>query len=186
MVAAAAVATILGLTSVHANGATQSRTAAQHLDSMVLQQLTGRPDSIPVETIVPVLGPDYTSVDTITQPRPCPPDATRAERRACRAERFALGIDSLVGTRSIAFYPTTMQAEPRGMLRMIYPAYFYVYVSPADVEVHMPVERGVSQYVTMLNFDADGVRGYSAKKVLSQWVITFSVGTPGDSYDFVM
>lgn len=149
------------------------------------QSITASRDSVPVETIVPVMKPDYTSVDTLT--RDISADATpdtRAARRAQRAQQFAYGIDSLVASKSYAFYPTTMQAAPKGMMRMIYAEYFYLYFSPVDLEVHLPVERGVTQYVSMLNFDADTISGYEAAKHQSQWFISFSAVYEDDNYDF--
>ena len=77
-----------------------------------------------------------------------------------------------------------MQAAPKGMMRMIYAEYFYLYFSPVDLEVHLPVERGVTQYVSMLNFDADTISGYEAAKHQSQWFISFSAVYEGDNYDF--
>ena len=157
------------------------------------QSITASRDSVPVETIVPAMKPDYTSVDTLT--RDISADATsgtRAARRAQRAQQFAYGIDSLVASKSYAFYPTTMQAAPKGMMRMIYAEYFYLYFSPVDLEVHLPVdlevhlpvERGVTQYVSMLNFDADTISGYEAAKHQSQWFISFSAACEGDNYNF--
>ena len=129
------------------------------------QSITASRDSVPVETIVPAMKPDYTSVDTLTRDISAEATSgTRAARRAQRAQQFAYGIDSLVASKSYAFYPTTMQAAPKGMMRMIYAEYFYLYFSPVDLEVHLPVERGVTQYVSMLNFDADTISGYEAAK----------------------
>ena len=84
--------------------------------------------TVPTLNIVPVLGPDYNTVDTLTKDNRCQNPTTRAERRACRAEAFAFHIDSLVATRSFAFYPTTMQSSPRGELRSIYAQYYYIFV----------------------------------------------------------
>ena len=140
--------------------------------------------AVPQLSIVPVLGSDYHVVDTLTKDNRCQSPSTRAERRACRAEAFAFHIDSLVATRSFAFYPTTMQSSPRGELRSIYAQYYYIFVSPVDLEVHLPIEMGITQYVSMLNFDTDTVDEFHTTKHLSQWVITFSASTHQDKYYF--
>lgn len=142
--------------------------------------------AVPTLSIVPVLGPDYNSLDTITRRQSCNNASTRAERRACRAENFAFEIDSMVAVRSFAFYPTTMQSSPRGELRSIYAQFYYLYFSPVDLEVHLPVESGITQYVSVLNFDADRVEDFHSVKHLSQWVITFSAVRGSDTYYFNM
>lgn len=139
---------------------------------------------VPTLNIVPVMGSDYNTVDTLTKDNRCQNPTTRAERRACRAKAFAFRIDSLVGTRSFAFYPTTMQASPKGELRSIYAQYYYVFISPVDLEVHLPIETGITQYVSMLNFDTNTIDEFHTSKHLSQWVITFSATTHSDKYYF--
>lgn len=148
------------------------------------QSISANRGSVPAETIVPVMKPDFKSSDTVTRDNPRPDPRTRAERRACRARDFSFGLDSLVATQSFAFYPTTMQAAPKGDMRMIYAEFYYVYISPVDLEVHMPVERGVTQYVSMLSFDTDSIGGYTATKHQTQWFISFSAAYGGQNYDF--
>lgn len=177
------VATMFLATAGATAPAVGTSAAAQQPDSLA-QQISERRDSLPVATLVPVQKQPYASSDTISRDTSCNGATTRAARRACRAEAFAFGIDSLVATQSFAFYPTTMQSAPQGMIRMIYAGYFYVYISPVDLEVHLPVERGVTQYVTMLNFDADTISGYAASKHLTQWNISFSAAYAGQTYDF--
>ncbi|MBR4995194.1 MAG: hypothetical protein IKY82_03950 [Alistipes sp.] len=150
------------------------------------EQVSVSRSTVPTLTVVPVLGPDYNTADTLIREKRCTDPTTRAERRACRAEAFAFSIDSLVSTRSFAFYPTTMQASPRGELRSIYAQYYYIFVSPVDLEVHLPIEFGITQYVSMLNFDTDTVNDFHTTKHLSQWVITFSAATLSDTYYFNM
>ena len=149
-----------------------------------ISQFSVTRSAVPTLNIIPVLGPDYNTVDTLTKDNRCQNPMTRAERRACRAEAFAFRIDSLVGTRSFAFYPTTMQASPKGELRSIYAQYYYVFISPVDLEVHLPIETGITQYVSVLNFDADTIDEFHTSKHLSQWVITFSATTHSDKYYF--
>jgi hypothetical protein len=149
-----------------------------------LPQISVSRSVVPTLSIVPVLGSDYNSVDTLTEDIRCQNATTRAERRACRAEAFALRIDSLVATRSFAFYPTTMHSSPRGELRSIYAQYYYIFVSPVELEVHLPVETGITQYVSMLNFDTESIGDFHSTKHLSQWVITFSATTRSDKYYF--
>ena len=70
----------------------------QQPDSLV-QNISAARDSIPAETIAPVMKPDFKSSDTVARDNPRPDPRTRAERRACRARDFSFGLDSLVATR---------------------------------------------------------------------------------------
>ena len=149
-----------------------------------LPQFSVSRSAVPTLSVVPVLGPDYHSVDTLNEDSRCQNTTTRAERRACRAEAFAFHIDSLVATHSFAFYPTTMQSSPRGELRSIYAQYYYVFISPVELEVHLPIETGITQYISMLNFDTESIGDFHSTKHLSQWVITFSATTQSDKYYF--
>lgn len=179
------VAATMTLSTAGASASAVGGLMAHEQPDSLAQSITESRDSVPVETIVPVMKPDYTSVDTLTRNVSAEPTSdSRAARRAQRARQFAYGIDSLVATKSYAFYPTTMQAAPKGMMRMIYAEYFYLYFSPVDLEVHLPVERGVTQYVSMLNFDADAISGYEAAKHQNQWFISFSAICEGETYDF--
>ena len=152
------------------------------------QQITLQRDSVPVTTIVPVVQTPYTSTDTITKPATITPSAeqylSHRERRAERARQYAFSIDSLVATRSFAFYPTAMQAIPDGEIRLVYADYFYTYISPVDLEVHLPMERGTMRQVGIINFDADGVENFTSAKFQSQWNISFSTEDKGQKYDF--
>lgn len=152
------------------------------------QQITLQRDSLPVTTITPVEQAPYTTTDTITKPTPITPSAERymshRERRAEQARQYAFSIDSLVATRSFAFYPTAMQAIPNGEIRLVYADYFYTYISPADLEVHLPMERGTMRQVGIINFDADGVENFTSAKFQSQWNISFSTEDKGQKYDF--
>lgn len=131
--------------------------------------------SVPLSTVVPVQKrpvdlTEYTTVyDEPTR------EMTRAERRAWKAERFAARIDSLVQSRSYLFYPNSMQQMPKGLIRMIYADYFYFGLFTDHVEVHLPAERGVTQYVEMLNFDSMNLRNYRASRTQWGWNITFDV-----------
>ena len=63
------------------------------------------------------------------------------------------------------FFPNSMQQLPGGMIRSIYADYFFFGVFVDHVEVHLPTERGITQYVEMLNFDSMSVRDYRAARV---------------------
>ena len=91
----------------------------------------------------------------------------RAQRRAYKARVYAAKIDSLVQSRDYMFFPNSMQQLPGGMIRSIYADYFFFGVFVDHVEVHLPTERGITQYVEMLNFDSMSVRDYRAARV--QW-----------------
>ncbi len=152
-------------------------------------QLTARRDSVPVTTVVPVQQAAVTATDSLTAPAPAPTAEqylSHRERRAERARQYAFSIDSLVATRSFAFYPTAMQAVPDGEIRLVYADYFYAYISPADLEVHLPMERGTMHQVSIINFDADGVENYVSAKFQTQWNISFSADDRGKKYDFAL
>ena len=154
------------------------------VDTLV-RNFSFRPDSVPVMNSVPLQGPDFNSLDTITSPASSLSKAKSAtDRRAAAASMVAFEIDSLVASHAIAFYPSAMQTAPSDKMRMIYADYYYLYISPVDLEVHVPVIHAPSGYVTMLNFDSDSIANYQSRKQLSEWVITFSAATSGDNYDF--
>ena len=151
------------------------------------QQITIERDSVPVTTIVPVEQPPYTSTDSIAQAAPSPEKfLSRREQRAERARLYAFSIDSLVATRSFAFYPTAMQAVPDGEIRMVYADYFYAYFSPVMVEVHLPMERGTMRQISIINFDSSEMEDFASAKFQTQWNISFSVDDRGKKYDFAL
>lgn len=162
------------------------------LPTMVLAQnntlqVATTPDSIPQSTVIPALGKDYTSIDSLSKDSTCLNPQNRVERRACKAKSFAEKIDSLIESRSFAFYPTTMQALPKGDMRMIYAGYYYLFMSPALVEVHLPAERGLSQYMTMLNFDTEQIADFNISKYLAEWSISLLMkSTQGEEYQISM
>jgi hypothetical protein len=148
-----------------------------------LQQISIVKDSVPVTTVVPVergdvVVNDTVRVDSVKQ------HLSRAERRRLRAEEFAWRIDSLVESRTFSFYPTTMQAVPEGEMRMVYAEYYYLLVSPMALEVHLPVERGLSQYISVLNFDNEGVAGLRPEKYGSRWTLSFAARYYDEEYHF--
>ena len=149
----------------------------------LVQSFSFRPDSVPVMKSAPLQGPDFNSLDTITAPA-YQSSAEGAPRRAAATARIAYEIDSLVASHAIAFYPSAMQSAALQKMRIIYTDYYYLYISPADLEVHIPVEHSPSGYMTMLNFDSDSIADYQCRKQLSEWIISFSATTSGDKYDF--
>ena len=161
------------------------------LPTMVLAQnntlqVATTPDSIPQSTVIPTLGKDYTSIDSLSKDSTCLNPQNRVERRACKAKSFAEKIDSLIESRSFAFYPTTMQALPKGDMRMIYAGYYYLFISPALVEVHLPAERGLSQYMTMLNFDTEQIADFTISKYLAEWSISLLIKSGEEEYQISM
>ena len=149
-------------------------------------QVATTPDSIPQSTIIPTLGKDYTSIDTLNKDSTCLKAQNRVERRACKAKSFAEKLDSLIESRSFSFYPTTMQALPKGDMRMIYAGYYYLFMSPALVEVHLPAERGLSQYMTMLNFDTEQIADFTISKYLAEWSISLLIKSGEEEYQISM
>ena len=148
------------------------------------QSVTLQQDSIPAATIVPALQPAAGVRDTISDNATTQSRMTRTERRAKRAEDYAFKIDSLIATRAFAFYPTLMQAVPGGEIRQVYANYFYAYISPVDLEVHLPTEYGMAQQMSMLNFDTEHIGNYTAVKYLTQWSISFLAKDDGVEYSF--
>ena len=157
---------------------TLSACVAQN-QSVALQQ-----DSIPAATIVPALQPAAGVRDTISDNATIQSRMTRTERRTKRAEDYAFKIDSLIATRAFAFYPTLMQAVPGGEIRQVYANYFYAYISPVDLEVHLPTEYGLAQQMSMINFDTEHIGNYTAVKYLTQWSISFLAKNDGVEYSF--
>lgn len=148
-----------------------------------LQQLSVMKDSVPVTTIVPVQRDDVVVNDTVRVDS-VKRHLTRSERRRLRAEEFAWRIDSLVESRTFSFYPTTMQAVPEGEMRMVYADYYYLLVSPMALEVHLPVERGLSQFISVLSFDNDGVADLKPEKYGSRWTLSFAAKYYDEEYHF--
>lgn len=146
--------------------------------------ITAQRDSVPTTTIVPVQQAPLTLRDTISAPAPNSRPMNHRQRREERARRYAMTIDSLVATRSFAFYPTVMQAVPDGEIRLVYADYFYAYLSPVDLEVHLPLERGAMRQVSIMNFDSDRIENYVSAKFQTQWNISFSARDDGRQYDF--
>jgi hypothetical protein len=157
---------------------TLSACVAQN-QSVAIQQ-----DSIPAATIVPALQPAAGVRDTISDNATIQSRMTRTERRTKRAKDYAFKIDSLIATRAFAFYPTLMQAVPGGEIRQVYANYFYAYISPVDLEVHLPTEYGMAQQMSMLNFDTEHIGNYTAVKYLTQWSISFLAKDDGVEYSF--
>lgn len=99
----------------------------------------------------------------------------RKQRRELREKRFAARIDSLVQSRNYVFYPNSMQQSPDGETQLIYAGFYYFGVFTDHVEVHLPTERGFSQYIEMLNFDSMSLRDYHAARTQWGWNISFGV-----------
>ena len=140
---------------------------------------TSAVDSVPQTTIVPVQQPPVQVVEHTTVYEEPTAGMDRAQRRAYKAKVYAAKIDSLVQSRDYLFFPNSMQ-QLGGMIRSIYADYFFFGVFVDHVEVHLPTERGITQYVEMLNFDSMSVRDYRAARVQWGWSISFNI-TDGDA-----
>ena len=99
-----------------------------------------------------------------------------------QAPVYAAKIDSLVQSRDYMFFPNSMQQLPGGMIRSIYADYFFFGVFVDHVEVHLPTERGITQYVEMLNFDSMSVRDYRAARVQWGWSVSFNISDGNTLY----
>ena len=141
---------------------------------------TSAADSVPQTTIVPVQQAPVHLVEHTTVYEEPTRGMDRAERRAYKARVYAARIDSLVQSRNYLFFPDTMQEVPGGLIRSIYANYFFFGLFVDHVEVHLPTERGVTQYVEMLNFDSMSIRDYRAVRLQWGWNVTFSI-TDGEA-----
>lgn len=136
---------------------------------------TAGADSVPQTTVVPVQQPAVQVVEHTTVYEEPEKGMDRAERRAYKARVYAAKIDSLVQSRDYMFFPNSMQQLPGGMIRTIYADYFFFGMFVDHVEVHLPTERGVTQYVEMLNFDSMSIRNYQASRMQWGWSVSFNI-----------
>ena len=139
-------------------------------------------DSVPQTTIVPVQQPAVQVVERTTVYEEPERGMDRAQRRAWKAKVYAAKIDSLVQSRNYMFFPNSMQEIPGGMIRSIYADYFYFGIFVDHVEVHLPTERGITQYVEMVNFDSMSLRDYRAARTQWGWSVTFNVADGDAAY----
>lgn len=136
---------------------------------------TSGADSVPQTTIVPVQQPAVQIMERTTVYEEPEKGMDRAQRRAYKAKVYAAKIDSLVQSRNYMFFPNSMQEIPGGMIRSIYADYFFFGMFVDHVEVHLPTERGITQYVEMLNFDSMSIRDYRAARTQWGWSVTFDI-----------
>lgn len=143
---------------------------------------TSAVDSVPQTTVVPVQQQPVQLVEHTTVYEDPVRGMTRPERRAYRARLYAQKIDSLVQSRDYMFFPNSMQEIPGGLIRSIYADYFFFGMFVDHVEIHLPTERGVTQYVEMLNFDSMSIRSYQAARLQWGWCISFDVADGNTVY----
>ncbi len=139
-------------------------------------------DSVPQTTIVPVQQPAVQVVERTTVYEEPERGMDRAQRRAWKAKVYAAKIDPLAQSRNNMFFPNSMQEIPGGMIRSIYADYFYFGIFVDHVEVHLPTERGITQYVEMVNFDSMSLRDYRAARTQWGWSVTFNVADGDAAY----
>ncbi len=139
-------------------------------------------DSVPQTTVVPVQQTPSRIVMRTTVYEESTRNMDRTERRAYRAKVYAAQIDSLVQSRNYLFFPVSMQEIPGGLVRSVFADYFYFGMFVDHVEVHLPTERGITQYVEILNFDSMSVRNYQAAQVQWGWSVSFNVANGDDLY----
>ena len=160
---------------VYLSGAALWLSGAVCAQTPVVTLGTSAADSVPQTTIVPVQQAPVHLVEHTTVYEEPTRGMDRAERRAYKARVYAARIDSLVQSRNYLFFPDTMQEVPGGLIRSIYANYFFFGLFVDHVEVHLPTERGVTQYVEMLNFDSMSIRDYRAVRLQWGWNVTFSI-----------
>lgn len=134
---------------------------------------TSAVDSVPQTTVVPVQQPPVQVVEHTTVYEESMRSMTRPERRAYRAKLYAQKIDSLVQSRDYMFFPNSMQEVPGGMIRSIYTDYYFFGMFIDHVGVHLPTERGITQYLYVLNFDSPSLSDYRAERLAWGWRISF-------------
>lgn len=137
-------------------------------------------DSVPQTAVEPVQRQPAQAVERTTFYGEPPRDLSRTERRAWRAKAYAAKIDSIVRSRNYLFFPNSMQELPGGLIRSIYADYFFFGMFVDHVEVHLPTERGITQYVEMLNFESMSIHDYRAARVQWGWSVSFNI-TDGDA-----
>ncbi len=136
---------------------------------------TSAVDSVPQTTVVPVQQPAVRIVEHTTDYGEPPRDMSRTERRAWRAKVYAAKIDSIVQSRNYLFFPNSMQEVPGGLIRSIYAEYFFFGLLVDHVEVHLPIERGITQYVEMLNFESMKICDYRAARMQWGWSVSLNI-----------
>lgn len=159
---------------------------AQAADSV--PQITITADNpVPVTTVVPVEEPPQVVTMSTREVEP-PAHLSRKERRAWRQQRFVERLDSLIASRNFRFWPNSMQQRPDGTIRLIYNDYYLFALYTDHVEVHLPVEWGVTTYVGVLNFDSMAVEEYRSTPLPEGWNIRFWVEDGGERYwvDFLV
>ncbi len=131
--------------------------------------------AVPQMTVVPVVKRPVVVNDMVKVDEASMKDMDRTQRRAFRVQTFANRVDSLVQSRNYVFYPNTMQNLPNGEAQLIYADYFYLGVFVDHVEVHLPIERGATRYIEILNFDTMSIKNYRASREQSGWSVTFNL-----------
>ena len=154
-------------------------TSAQTDDAAIVS--FGGESSVPVTTVVPVQDQPIHIVDSTTVYEHPSGKMTRAQRRARKADEFASRVDSLVRSRNFVFYPNSMQEIPSGEMQLIYADYCYFGLFGDTVEVHLPLVRGIMQYVGMMNFE-EKIADYRLLPFQSGLTATFSVTYDGNLY----
>ncbi len=143
---------------------------------------TSAVDSVPQTTVVPVQQPPVQVVEHTTVYEESMRSMTRPERRAYRAKLYAQKIDSLVQSRDYLFFPNSMQEVPGGMIRSIYTDYYFFGMFIDHVGVHLPTERGITQYLYVLNFDSPSLSDYRAERLAWGWRISFGFADGDTAY----
>ncbi len=143
---------------------------------------TSAVDSVPQTTVVPVQQPPVQVVEHTTVYEESTRGMTRPERRAYRAKLYAQKIDSLVQSRDYLFFPNSMQEVPGGMIRSIYTDYYFFGMFIDHIGVHLPTERGITQYLYVLNFDSPSLSDYRAERLAWGWRISFGFADGDTAY----
>ncbi|MEG1622712.1 MAG: hypothetical protein RR330_05000 [Alistipes sp.] len=141
--------------------------------------------SVPEAQVQPVVQKIVERTTVVERPTK---NMSREERRAYKVHRFAERIDSLVQSRDYVFWPNSMQEIRGGAIQMIYNEYFYFGFFIDHAEIHLPTERGASQFIEVLNFDSMNIRNYQASPIQAGWNVHFQIVDGAKCYvaDFII
>ncbi len=154
-------------------GAFQNAAQQPRQPAAQITEIPATGNGVPQLAVVPVQQPPVQVVSRTTIYENSDPSLGRSERRALRARNYAARLDSLVQSRNYLFFPATMQELPDGQLHNLYAGYLFLGIFADHVEVHLPVERGATQYVSMLNFDSMSIRNYQVARIQCGWTVSF-------------
>ncbi len=114
-------------------------------------------------------------VDTL-KPKPVVAAPAKLNRHQRKTAEYAAGLDSLVGSRTFAFIPVSMEGMSEGDQQSIYNGLFFVTILGERAAVHVPVIRGHKiEYIEIASFENGSVTNYQASKIPTGWNISYNI-----------